>query len=129
VLLAGPVAAQKSAGAPFVLKLLVTNVAEADLGILGACDGNQTSCTTDGLAIVTAAGLESGAEVGAHPVSIRGTTGARPSVQGTLTVTEFVNPFETLPGHITGTVSASGAVTVSGSFSTVFCPPFLAVTI
>lgn len=127
VLLSGPFAPAHAAGAPFQLEMLFTNVAQADLEILGNCDGNQPSCTTDGLAVV--AGLERDAEVGTHALSLRVTTGARPSVQGTLTVTEFVHPFDTLPGHITGTVSASGAFTVSGSFSTVFCPPFLTVTI
>ncbi len=128
VLLSGPFAPVTAAGAPLELELLFTNVAQADLEILGNCNGSQPSCTTDGLS-VTMANLERDAEVGTHTASMRGTTGARPAVQGTVTVTEFANPFATLPGHITGTVSASGTITVSGSFSTAFCPPFLAVTI
>ena len=127
VLLAGPVAPARSAGVPLALRLLFTNVAQADLGILDNCDGNLPNCTTEGLAV--SATLERDLELGAHPASLRATTGARPLVQGTLTVTEFVNPFDTLPGHITGTVSATGAIVVTGSFSTVFCPPFLSVTI
>ncbi|MEO7094662.1 MAG: hypothetical protein ABI175_15500 [Polyangiales bacterium] len=124
VLLSGP--AQKGTGAPFALQMLFTNLSQADLEVGGVCDGNsQPNCMTDGLALHTTTALERDAEVGTHSVTLRRTISG-PAIQGMMTVTEFMNPFDALPGHITGTVSATG---VSGSFSTVFCPPFLAVTI
>jgi hypothetical protein len=127
VLLAGPFAPAKSAAAPFALQLLITNVAEADLSILG-CDGFEPSCTTDGLAVTGT--LERDEELGSHAVTIRRTVGSSASLDGAINVTEFVHPFLSLPGHITGTISAvSPTSNVSGSFSTVFCPPFLTVTI
>lgn len=130
ILLIGPVAPAKVAGAPSALRLLFTNAPEADNSNVLACDGFAPSCTTDGLAVMTKQGVGAGAEVGSHRVTMTTTTGTRASVDGDLTITEFVDPFDAQPGHITGTVTAkTPTTTVSGSFSTPFCPPFLTATI
>ncbi len=128
ILLSGPVAPARVAGVPFSLAIIATNVTEADGYEMRSCTDDPAHCAVEGLVIY--AGLNPGTEVGTHTASIT-RTGSTPSMlDGSITVTEYVDPFESQPGHITATVSAvSPSLSVSGSLSTVFCPPMLGVTI
>jgi len=107
-------------GYPVTLMFLISNQASADFDLL-AC---QTSnCPTDGLFVVTE-NFRSDAVAGSHPVTITRTTGGGPAVQGNVTITSFDDPTVSLTGFIAATISAS-TPSITGSFSSAFCPSFM----
>jgi len=113
--------------APNVL-LVITNAPSAGFE-LTSCTGGA-GCPIEGLFVSIVGGLEPEALVGSHRASIERTQGGGAAVEGVMNITEFVDPFDSLPGHLTGTVSATTpSLTVNGSFSSVFCPPYMMVLI
>lgn len=127
--LVGPVA--PVASAPMTLVLLFTD-ADAIPGTTASCCASVGSgcCPLTGLLGSSGMGLPSGAETGDH--ALRFTSFQDPGVDlaGTVTITDFVQPFEHAPGHIAGTVSATaGADHLTGSFDNAFCAALLTATI
>lgn len=122
------VAPARAAGVPISMAVLATNVTEADGFAMESCTMNPAGCQVEGIVIY--AGLEPGVELGTHQAQFRRAGTESTALDGSITVTEFVDPFTDQPGHITATVSGvSPTTSVSGSFSTAFCPPMLTVTI
>lgn len=122
----GFVAPEKVAGTPFTLRLLFVNAPEADEMLLFPCTENLSGCPIDGLFVFSKNQLSKSTAIGSHPVGITRTRPPMTTLDGAVEVTEFVDPFEDQPGHITGTISGvSPALGVNGSFSTPFCPPMM----
>ena len=77
---------------------------------------------------VTGANLPHGAELGTYPITLAHSGGSEPALTGTLTVTDFENPFPDAQGRIGGVLAATATGrTVHGMFSTAFCPNELSV--
>lgn len=117
----------KTAGFPVTLQLLITNAPEAGFAVLDTCTGFGTACTTEGVFVATKGQIDSDAPLGSHQATIARTVGGGGTVvEGNVTITEYLDPLDSLPGHITGTVAATTpTITLSGSFSSVFCPPYM----
>jgi hypothetical protein len=126
----GPVA-PSVAGPDMSASLLFTSSNDPLPATTAMCcaGGDQTCCALEGITVDTT-GLGVGAEVGAHPVTIRSFRDPAFQLMGTLTISAFVQPFENAPGRIAGVVSASSnGMTVSGSFDNTFCAALLTTTI
>jgi hypothetical protein len=112
---------------PFALSLVFANESpiSADTGI---CCGTPTS-TCCGIDTVSAQvqDLPNGGELGSHTTTVTGTDF---TAMGTLTITDWIHPFDTPPGHIAGSLSVTTAtVTIDGTFDNVFCPGMVGATI
>lgn len=129
VLFSGPVAPAKIAGTPFSLKFLFVKDQNLARERLFECTDPLGTCLLEGIAAFSTQPITGDTVIGSHAVQVKRTEDTQ-MIDGTIDVTSFTNPFDASPGAITGTISASGsAFSVSGSFSTVFCQPMLAVTI
>lgn len=94
------------------------------------CSATDTTCCTHDGIVVETDGLGVGAEVGNHVVRIRSFQDPAYRFTGTLTITEFAQPFEEPPGRIAGSVTATdGNRSVSGTFDNTFCAALLTATI
>src|SRR5258706_14956423 len=117
------------AGPPMSLSLLFTDTDPLD-GQVGQCcaNGDATCCTVGGVRATTQQ-LGAGTEVGQHVATI-GTFNNSFPFDGQLTITYFVQPFDSAPGRITGSISGSVAgQSVSGEFDNTFCSALLTQTI
>jgi hypothetical protein len=124
----GPVA--PVAGAPMSVSLLFTNVDPLDGNTGGCCQSPGSSCCAIDGVLATNDSLPSGGELGMHPLTFKSLQNASFSISGTMTITDFVQPFETAPGRIAGSVSAqAGAQSVYGTFDNSFCAALLSATI
>ena len=65
--------------------------------------------------------------LGSHPIMLDSLQHAA-TVQGTLTITDFIQPFDHSPGHITGSIATMDN-SVSGTFENDFCTLLLEVPI
>lgn len=129
--LSGPVA-PVAGGAPMILSVLFTNADELAPIPTACCINNSPDCCPAGATGLTATteAIVAGAEVGDHPVTFRKLDNAAYTVDGTLTITTFVDPFTDTPGRVAGSVSGTmGNRTVSGTFDHEFCPQLLTATI
>lgn len=129
----GPVAptAAPDHGVDMSATLLFMNLTERLPNQTGWCCAldDSTCCALDGVVVETG-GLGVGAEVGNHVVGIRSFQDPAFRFTGTLTVTDFVQPFEQAPGRIAGSVTATdGNRSVTGTFDNTFCAALLTATI
>lgn len=108
----------------FTVSLLFTNVPEADGIVLQRCVDDTAHCSIDGIYVITTSSVISGSAIGPHRVRISSVPGDTSVLDGSIEISEYVDPFVDQPGHITGTISGvSPTLSVSGPFSTAFCPP------
>jgi hypothetical protein len=123
----GPVAPVVAAS--MSVELVITDAApvSAETGL--CCSGPTDCCPLQGLGMDLDP-LLPGAEIGTHVVRIRALHDATFTLTGTITITDFVHPFEQAPGRIAGSVSAStGNRSVSGTLDNEFCAALLNQTI
>jgi hypothetical protein len=94
------------------------------------CDGADAACcTVDGIGVRIDV-LPAGAEVGTHTGRIYNFHDTAFQFTGTVTITNFSQPYENPPGRIAGSISGTnGTKTVSGSFDNTFCAALLSQTI
>ncbi|MGE0546202.1 MAG: hypothetical protein AB7R00_04045 [Kofleriaceae bacterium] len=120
--LIGPVAPVSNE--PMVAQLQLTTLDVIQREKLNCCRlDSSTCCELDGVGIEINP-LPGGSELGGHVATISSFPGAAApvSLSGTVTITEFVHPFENEPGRIVGSVTASnGATMVDGTFDNSFC--------
>jgi len=126
VLLVGPADIAPSNGPPMTLKLLFTDGDHLSQETLSCCSASGSSCCTlDG-----AIGDVDTAEIGAHPVRLSSFQDSSFTAQGTITVTDYIGPYQTAPSRIAGSISTtSSGDGVNAMFDTTFCPLLLSATI
>lgn len=110
------------------LRLLFVDNDHLPQDLAFACLASPNSaCTIDGIRgeVDTVGGAAS--PLGPHPITLISLQHAV-TVQGTLTITDFVHPFDHAPGHITGSISTQDA-SVTGTFENNFCTLLLDVLI
>ena len=114
--------------AAMTLRLLFVDDDHLPQDMAFACFASPNSqCALEGIRgkVDTVGGTDSG--LGPHPITLYSLQHAV-TVQGVLTITDFIQPFDHSPGHITGSImTADGSV--SGSFENNFCTLLLDVTI
>jgi hypothetical protein len=118
------------ASPPMSLSLLFVNADPIEREVGWCCQSpGQACCTIDGFGVTTD-GLPSGAELGAHAAMVMSFHDSAFQLSGSIDVTSFSQPFEHMPGHIAGSVSASsGGYSFSGTFDNEFCAALLSETI
>ena len=124
VLLGGAVA--PLGGPPMTLMLLFADGDHLSQEALLCCSASGSSCCTlDG-----AIGDADTAEIGAHPVRLSSFQDSSFTAQGTITITDYIGPYQTAPSRIAGSISTtSSGDSVNAMFDTTFCPLLLGATI
>lgn len=118
------------ASPPVVLSLLLVDVDPLDANTAQCCAAASAGCCPIDGFVATTGSLDAGTEVGDHAITVQRIQDATFSIPGTLTITEFVQPFDQAPGLITGAIDATaGQRTVHGSLSNTFCSLLLTTTI
>lgn len=111
------------ADAPFTLKLVFANQSPVPV----CCASAGESCCSDAL-VAEVLLIPKGGELGSHDANVFDVLGF--SSTGTLTITDWSHPFDMLPGHVAGSLTAStGAAAIQGTFDTVFCADMLGAPI
>jgi hypothetical protein len=104
---------------PMSLRLLFIDQTHLGVNEGYECTAPGQGCPYDGIiGRVDCVGCNDDA-LGPHPIMLQSLSHPV-TVQGTLTITDFVPPFSPGPGHITGSISSPGAV-VTGTFENDFC--------
>ena len=121
ILLSGPVNGVSSF--PFSLQLVFANQSPVPVCCTSA---DSSCCGIDALSVEVDA-LPNGGELGSHATNI---SGVGFSTMGTLTIADWIDPFDSPPGRITGSLSVStSTVSIDGTFDNVFCAEMLGATI
>jgi len=121
ILSSGPVNGVSSF--PFSLQLVFANQTPVPV----CCTSPDSSCC--GLDALSAEVdlLPNGGELGSHAANV---FGVGFSAMGTLTIADWIQPFDVPPGRITGSLSVStSTVSIDGTFDNVFCAEMLGATI
>ncbi len=114
-------------GIPMSLDMLVTNAPALSAGDVSCCRSSDTTCChSDGL-VVHVDMLPAGGELGAHAATFKRATTPAFTAAGSVTITQFVQPFDQPPGRIAG--SLAGDSGISGTFDNAFCEIMLSVPI
>lgn len=113
-------------GLPLTPMLLFSNGDHLSPNTLYCCAGSDsTCCSLEGVV----AHADSSA-VGSHVVQLTSFQDPSFMVQGTITITDYVAPFETTPSRIAGSITTtSGGDSVNAMFDTTFCELLLSQTI
>ncbi|MEO6773137.1 MAG: hypothetical protein ABI467_08945 [Kofleriaceae bacterium] len=120
----GPVAPVTSTPMSVRLELVDDPHLSADLAY--TCAQTGTGCPLEGI-VGHVDSVGAGDELGPHPIMLESLQHGL-TVEGTLTITNFVQPFEHAPGHISGSITTPDG-SISGAFGNDFCALLLDVTI
>ena len=108
-------------GQPMSVSMMFTTMTHLPVAVAQCCDlGGGDCCPLDGIVANTTDQLFPGTELGSHAIMIRSLPSTNFTLQGTLTVTDFVGPFDQAPGRISGSISTSDH-SVTGTFANTFC--------
>jgi hypothetical protein len=107
-------------GQPMSITMMFTDEMHLPVDTAECCLGGGTCCTLAGVVADTMDELLPGSELGSHPIMIRTFQDTNFTLQGTLTITDYVGPFDQAPGRISGSLSSSNN-SVSGTFANTFC--------
>jgi hypothetical protein len=115
---------------PMTVDLLFVNDDPLDANTASCCiHSDPACCGHDGIVAHSVGALAFGAEVGSHTFTFTDTKQSF-SLDGTITINAFVQPFLSKPGRIAGSVSlVAGSRAISGTFDHAFCPILLNQTI
>jgi hypothetical protein len=114
----GEVARSAGTGPPLQPILLFTDGDRLSQDILNCCaQPGQSCCTLDG-AIANA----DTSAIGTHPVRLTSFRDSSFMAEGTITITDYIAPYETTPSRIAGSiVTTSTGDSVNAMFDTNFC--------
>jgi hypothetical protein len=112
--------------APLFLKLVFANQSPISAET-GSCCGTPGSscCGIDTISVQVQ--LVGGSEVGSHSADV---SGMDFTTTGTLTITDWMHPLDSPPGHIAGSLSVTtNSVTIDGTFDNTFCAGMVGIVI
>jgi hypothetical protein len=95
---------------------------------MGTCCGTpSSSCCGIDTVSAEVPQLPNGGELGSHATTVSGVAFTE---TGTLTITDWIHPFDSPPGHIAGSLSvATPTVTIDATFDNTFCAGMVGATI